>query len=36
MDSSAPAQKTLTQSADDRLSALLYLSQQLSAERGLP
>jgi GAF domain len=36
MDSSGPAEESATQSADDRLSALLYLSQQLNAERDLP
>ena len=36
MHSSAPADKDSTQSADDRLSSLLYLSQQLNAERDLP
>jgi Nif-specific regulatory protein len=36
MDSSGPAEESATQSADDRLSALLYLSQQLNTERDLP
>jgi Nif-specific regulatory protein len=36
MDSSAPAEKLATQSTDDRLASLLYLSQQLNAERDLP
>jgi Nif-specific regulatory protein len=35
MHSSAPADRASTQSADDRLSSLLYLSQQLNAERDL-
>ena len=36
MDSSAPDERSVAQSADDWLSALLYLSQQLNAERDLP
>jgi Nif-specific regulatory protein len=36
MDSSGSAEKSATQLMDDRLSALLYLSQQLNAERDLP
>ena len=36
MHSSAPADKDSSRSADDRLSSLLYLSQQLNAERHLP
>src|SRR5919108_4112138 len=36
MDSSGAAEKSATQPMDDRLSALLYLSQQLNAERDLP
>jgi Nif-specific regulatory protein len=36
MQSSAPADKAIIQSSDDRLSSLLYLSQQLNAERDLP
>ena len=36
MDSSAPAERVASQSSDDRLSSLLYLSQQLNAERDLP
>jgi hypothetical protein len=36
MHSIAPTDKAATQSSDDRLSSLLYLSQQLNAERDLP
>jgi hypothetical protein len=36
MDSPAPAERAASQSSDDRLSSLLYLSQQLNAERDLP
>ena len=36
MDSSVSAEETIIQSADQRLSSLLYLSQQLNAERDLP
>jgi Nif-specific regulatory protein len=36
MDSAASADKIAPRSLDDRLSSLLYLSQQLNAERDLP
>src|SRR5882724_3575954 len=36
MDSPAPAERAVSRSSDDRLSSLLYLSQQLNAERDLP
>src|SRR6266545_6407681 len=36
MDSPAPAERAASQASDDRLSSLLYLCQQLNAERGLP
>src|SRR5919109_4698908 len=36
MHSSVPVEKPVMQSTDDRLSSLLYLSQQLNAERDLP
>jgi hypothetical protein len=35
LHSSVPADQAATQSSDDRLSSLLYLSQQLNAERDL-
>jgi hypothetical protein len=36
MDSPAPAERAASRSSEDRLSSLLYLSQQLNAERDLP
>jgi hypothetical protein len=36
MHLSIPADKVATQSSDDRLASLLYLSQQLNAKRDLP
>ena len=36
MESSVPAEHSPTMPSDDRLSALLYLSQQLNAERDVP
>ena len=36
MNSPAPAERAASQSSGDRLSSLLYLSQQLNAERELP
>jgi GAF domain len=36
MPSSAPADKAATESSNDHLASLLYLSQQLSTEHDLP